>query len=285
MFCSNCGKEIAEGSAFCSGCGKSTGNGQPAAAPVQQVVYVNQVQNKGIAGAPGEVKIKTGVFLLYFFGAAMLLAFILIILATKLGIFAELMDISSFSQGTFQEYLEHFYEESLVIILLLSLMLLLPETVKGIVLWKACVNRSFADKQNNVIVNCVLSSIFWIIMLPILSSITSNRLNSDVSFTALTYLLIVCVIAYKIIYAVLYYNAVVCEERYVSMEEKNRRNPKKKFWVCDKCGTENDTKYSVCQKCGDVHGKVSNQNYWICKSCNTENDRKDLYCKFCGKYK
>ena len=34
MFCSNCGKEIDEGSAFCSGCGKAVGNAQAPAAPV-----------------------------------------------------------------------------------------------------------------------------------------------------------------------------------------------------------------------------------------------------------
>ena len=79
MFCSNCGKEIDEGSAFCSGCGKAVGNAQAPAAPVpvQQVVYVEQVQRKGIAGAPDEVKKKTAVFLMYSLGAAMLLSVIL----------------------------------------------------------------------------------------------------------------------------------------------------------------------------------------------------------------
>lgn len=282
MFCSNCGKEIAEGSAFCSGCGKATSNGQSPAAPVQQVVYVDRAQNKGIAGAPDEVKVKKGVFLLYIFGAVMMLAMFLIIHATKFGIFSELIDVSGISE---EEYFEHLYEEYSAVIWIISLMLLLPTIAKGIVLWRACVNRVFVIKQHNVIVNCVLSSIVWIIIPPILSNIMSNRWNSDVSFTAFTYLLIVLVIAYKIIYAVLYYNATVREERYVSMEEKKLRNPEKKFWVCDKCGTENDTRNSVCQKCGDVHGKVRNQNCWICKNCNTENDRKDLYCKFCGKYK
>lgn len=59
MLCSNCGKEIEEGSAFCPSCGKTTGGTSQNAAPnpaPQQVVYVKQHKGFVIAGAPDEVK-------------------------------------------------------------------------------------------------------------------------------------------------------------------------------------------------------------------------------------
>lgn len=59
MLCSNCGKEIEEGSAFCPICGKTTGGTSQNAAPnpaPQQVVYVKQHKGFVIAGAPDEVK-------------------------------------------------------------------------------------------------------------------------------------------------------------------------------------------------------------------------------------
>lgn len=283
MFCSSCGKEIDEGSAFCSGCGKAVGAPQATAAPapVQQVVYVDRVQRKGIAGAPDEVKKKTMVLLLYFLGAAMLLSMILIFHVTKFGICTELIEISSISQRTY----EYFYEEYSAIIWFLSLILFLPSVTKGIVLWKACVNRNLDVKQKNVAVSCVLGSICWIIILPIISNALSSRLQEDVGFTALTYLLIVCVIAHKIIYAVLYHNAAVSEVDNLYREKYHKSIER---WTCKVCGNENTNKDLFCQKCGKNYGyseESNGKNSWICRSCNTVNDRKDLYCKFCGKYK
>lgn len=287
MFCSHCGKKIEDGSAFCSGCGKAVGGGQSAApsapAPVQQVVYVNQVKKEGIVGAPEEVRKKIAVIIMYSLGAVALLVLILSVLATKLKVFAEFMDFTGISQGSFEEALEHMYDEYGLLIAFLSVLLLLPKVVEGVVLWKSCGNRNFAVRDKNVIVRCVGSSICWIIVPPILvngMSGVSERLG-NASLSGSVYFIIALVVIYKISYAILYHVTSRCERTYISMEERKKRNS----WVCDNCGMENDRKYEVCQRCGEVHGIVKKKSYWICKNCNTENDSKDLYCKFCGKYK
>ncbi len=109
MFCSNCGKEIEEGSAFCSGCGKNVGTVQsaPSAVPAQNAVYVNQDRRGGLdaAGAPDEIRKKMTVVILYFLGAAILLVMILMMIMTKFKILAEVMDFSGISQGMFEKAL------------------------------------------------------------------------------------------------------------------------------------------------------------------------------------
>ncbi len=287
MFCSHCGKKIEDGSAFCSGCGKAVGGGQPAApsapAPVQQVVYVNQVKKGWIVGAPEEVRKKIAVVILFSLGAAILLVAILSVLATKLEILTDIIDFSGISRGTFEEYLEYVYDEYAVVIGFMSLILLLPKVAEGVMLRKAYVNRCFAVRSNNIIARCVISSIGWIIAPPIYCALASraSEMIGDVSFSGSVYFYIAFIIVYKIAYAILYHHTAACEQAYISLEEKKKRSS----WICDNCGMENDRKYEVCQKCGEVHGIVKKKSYWICKNCNTENDSKDLYCKFCGKYK
>ena len=74
MYCRNCGKEIAEGSAFCPGCGaKLTDTAQPAQ-PLQPVVVnvVNNNENRNVntninGGGNYPYKSKWAAFFLCFF--------------------------------------------------------------------------------------------------------------------------------------------------------------------------------------------------------------------------
>lgn len=289
MFCSNCGKEIAEDSTFCSGCGKATSNGQPPAAPVQQVVYVDRAQNKGIAGAPDEVKVKKGVFLLYFFGAAMFVTFILVILVTKLEIFAELIEYSSLSLNgvnfTLQGALEHMYEEYEAILWFLLLLILSTVVIKGIMIWRICIKRDFSGNERKYITQCVIEGICWIAFVPILCAFLLAEFHSDFSLSIFAYIIDVFVAAYEVIFAVLFHKAAVCETDNLYREKHHKAI---ESWTCNFCGNENTNKDLFCQKCGKNYGESEEpdgKKGWICKSCNTVNDRKDLYCKFCGKYK
>lgn len=234
MFCLHCGKKLEEDSAFCSGCGKAVGGGQPAApsapvvptAPAQQVIYVNQVKEERIVGAPEEIKKKIAVVIMFSLGAAILLIFILSVLVTKLKIFAEFMDFSGISQRSFEEFLEYMYDENEMAICFSLLLLFLVKVIEALILRGAFVHRRFTNYHKTIIIESVGSSICWIILPPILAnrmSEVSERLG-NVSLSGFIFFIIALIVTYKIAYAIMYHNASVCENSYIYFEEmKNSR--------------------------------------------------------------
>lgn len=219
MFCSHCGKEIEDGSAFCSGCGKAVG-GEQNDVPVQQVV-VNQVKKRGVAGAPEEVKKKTEVVIMYSLGKVALLVVILFMLVTKFEIISWFIDFSGISQKTFNEYLSSIYDENERTMCLLSLLLLLANILDALILRDACIHRNFVDQEKGVIFYKVISSVPWIVIPPVLSIVTSDMNDpwlGNMSFSVFVYIFSALIVAYKIAYLILYYKAVTCELRYVFKE-------------------------------------------------------------------
>lgn len=86
MFCSNCGSQIADGSAFCPACGAQLNAGQPApqanSQPFPQQSYAQPVYGQPYAAAPAPKKKKTW---LWFVLGGVVLAAVAVVLILVLG--------------------------------------------------------------------------------------------------------------------------------------------------------------------------------------------------------
>lgn len=99
MFCSNCGSQIADGSAFCPACGAQLNAGQPApqaySQPFPQQTYAQPVYGQPYAAAPAPKKKKTW---LWFVLGGVALAAVAVVLILVLG--------GSSPEGVAEDYFE-----------------------------------------------------------------------------------------------------------------------------------------------------------------------------------
>lgn len=262
MFCSKCGKEVQEGTAFCSSCGQPLQNtGDSPTSNVQpQIIYINQSNSGIMSTPPEEKKKKTTAIGFYFISAILSLCIVLTVLGSKLELLAGFIS-TDLSKDTIAAAFRSIYEEHAAILWCLGILYLAIPVTQGIVLWNMYKKRNFTLRINNVVLQNILDSVVWFIF-PIIVNVAISR-NSRIEGSAsfLFWAMAIAIIALKIIYAVLYCNASECEEI-------NMRNEK--------------------------HGGVSNSgeqksedsgSYWICMNCRAFNSAKDKLCQKCGKNK
>lgn len=296
MFCSKCGKEVQEGTAFCSSCGQPLQgtNVSPTNNTQSQIIYVNQ-SNIGMMSAPPEERNKKlNAIAFYLISAILSLCLIMAILGSKLELLAGFIS-TDLSQNTIADAFRSIYEEHAAILWCLGILYLSIPITQGILLWSMYKKRNFTLRINNVVTQNILDSAVWFIFPIIINILISRNSRIEGSASFLFWTLSIAIIASKIIYAVLYYKASECEKInirnekrvvYNGSEQKSSENGG--YWICKNCSTSNSAKDSFCQKCGKNKGgeqTISARGNWICKNCDTINDKNAPYCINCGEYK
>ncbi|MBD5116802.1 MAG: zinc ribbon domain-containing protein [Ruminococcaceae bacterium] len=258
MFCSKCGKEVQEGTAFCSSCGQPLQNtdGGPANNVQPQIIYVNQSNSGIMSTPPEEKKKKTTAIGFYFISAILSLCIILTVLGSKLELLAGFIS-TDLSQDTIAAAFRSIYEEHAAILWCLGILYLSIPITQGIVLWCMYKKRNFILRINNVILQNILDSVFWFIFPIIINIVISRNSRIEGSASFFFWAMAIVIIALKIIYIVLYYKASECEEINLRKEKHNVSNsgeqkPKDSgtYWICTNCRTFNSPKDMFCQKCG-----------------------------------
>lgn len=295
MFCSKCGNSVKDDAVFCEKCGYKLDGSIPIVQeinnsqqtdrqPMQytqppQIIYVNQPRRDFISGNPEEVSKKMASVVFFIFSAFMLLSVLITLAVTRFGIIADLVE-SDYSHSSIERAFQKMYEESIGYIIIPLFAYIAYVIYQGFMLWKQCKKREFSKNRLTVKFNCVSDVICVLVLSGMSVYYLSDATNGDVRLSALAYVFVIAVIAFKIIYAVLYCQAADLEE-YIMRKESHISSVPTSEWICVHCGAKNDKKDAFCQNCGKNYSRAG----WICESCGTFNDKNAPHCKGCGTYK
>ena len=291
MFCSKCGNQVKDDALFCDKCGykldgsvpinqsTATYPQQPIYQQTPQIVYVNQPKHSFISDDPEETNRKLAAIIFFIVSGIMMLGAIITLVATKLGIIADMIE-SDYPHSSIERALQGSFEESKGFIIFFFFAYIAYIIFQSFTLWLQCRKREFAKNRKAVKFNCV-SDIVCILLVTLLIGISlSDATHGSTHFSVLYYVIIIAIITFKIIYAVLYSKAADYEE-YLSGKERRASSVPSNDWVCVHCGSSNAGNDTFCQKCGKNYTRQG----WTCSSCGTFNDKNELSCKGCGKYR
>lgn len=271
MFCSKCGKQIADDAAFCEGCGNPTAsvtNTATQAAP--QVVYVQQAaaptSAKMTAAIPTEEKetkfIAIGMFLVL---SVLTLGFMIALVASEGRMIFSMV-------GNVPEWaMDNIWKELSGIFVFLMFLYIACQVFTGFMnYFSPYIKRNFEEKKKQVIGSCISDALMSGIMPIALGVVTAEETDGDMPVFLI--LIAILLLALCIITAILY-NKAANVETYNKYKESR----------IEKCGEANSTLSKLAKLNGSE--EQSAPKLWLCNSCGTKNSSTEFFCKGCGKYK
>lgn len=252
MFCSKCGKEVQEGTAFCSSCGNPINSYAQAntAKPLKQSFI--SVRKNLAATAPDEYKKKNIVLTVYLIITIMNIGFWLSVVLTKLSIFPNyLINVNNSSTESLLSVIEaNVISSNLWVMFVLFLMVIVTEIIG---LWVWYKKRAFSFTKKHVRTIYVVYSFLWLIF-PFLTKLFFYHKceHLDVSPTFLFYFIVFLMMFVNILYIFLFYKAAECEENNVFNEQRrNFEDTNLGSWVCGNCKSINSKNEQFCKNCGE----------------------------------
>lgn len=293
MFCQYCGNQIKDTASFCNQCGHklkevtSTLN-QANQPPLKNSIgqansAVLPIKSKKIFLGANEREHTLKMLVVALFGTSVLmwLIFLIVLMATKLGVvadFIEIADNSFLNKERIISDLQELFDISPIFFLLISFTVLANIFLKGISLYSRCRKRDFRKNKRNVIINSAIDTAEVIIGVFISWQVIERCIGfrDETSLSVAFYVLFLFFVFMEIMYDRCFIKAADCEA-----ESLYQVSIPVSEWKCKHCGTANTKKDLFCKNCGANFEKTG----WTCTSCGLLNQNSDLSCKGCGKYK
>ncbi len=277
MFCSKCGKQIADDALFCEGCGNPTGSSQNSAVP-QQAVYV-QTAPAGqyiVEKAPSipvkEKEWKIMAIAMFVVQTVLTLGLLVAIVAS------EGKMIFSFI-GDYPEWLlEKLWNEIGGLCYFVTIIYAAVQIFLGVSHYMlAYTRRMFNEHKRQVIASCISDALMGGLMPVAIGIVLAEETDGEISFM-LVFIGII-LLALNIATAVFYHKAGDIESFEKYKEGKvvggNAAEP-----------SAYDPNRALSRLADLANGGSGNvPNKWICNSCGTQNNNTDSFCSGCGKYK
>ena len=248
MFCSKCGKEIADDAAFCSGCGFGVNGTAQTSIQVRIPAISEEEKNR-----------KFRAMIVFFISAMIEVSVVLGMLLTKMQCLKLIIGDTSHAE----RYLEKMWDEHGSLIMMFNFLIIICEIILSIVFYIVpYIKRQFSSVKKHLISTVITDAVVVLAA----GGWLAYYVNSEGFDNFMVILVVVLLLFSKIFVAISYNIAANVEdgEKYIA------------------------TKQSVASKLSNLSsGNVINSSngLWRCGKCGTENNNVDSFCKDCGNYK
>ncbi len=248
MFCSKCGKEIADGSAFCSACGNPTAFNQ-----AQVNLRSGMNMNTPDAGMTNEEKTKK---------LAAVWSFILVSLAELFMAWSICVSEGRilFGSDMPDRILSRWWEDNSWLFVLAGFFLTFDVLINIFIFYVVpYVNRIFEKTKKNIIIQYIFKVVIFTFLPLIFAAGIDETLDIFSAWLVLFGLFVAVLYAVALI---AYCKAANCErlEKFgvevkdhapnVSNLTEDNTDAPKDFWICPKCSSHNSSAQSQCKDCG-----------------------------------
>lgn len=271
MFCSKCGKQVADGAAFCDGCGYALSGGTPLAQ--SQVSPISKMTD-------AEKNEKMCAVLLFCISSVMDLLFWWLVVAS------EFKAVSFLFEGTAPSYVieslfEKLFENCGGIMIFICVVLTIGYTVIGITSYAMpYMKRDFSSALPAVKTSNIIDSVMLILGTAAIFVIFIAELNAQPPYFLLVPVL---VLAWGHICVVVTYNKAVKAEEHAIWQE-NQTNDEMRYNGEEKYSSKNVLSRSRLLASNNAATNKGTRT-WECENCGTMNSNTDSFCKDCGNYR
>lgn len=266
MFCSKCGKELAEGTVFCPSCGNPVNSvNQAAAADSPNVANSAPAKNEISAEEKTKKLVACGAF---FFSMALELFFLWWIVGSK----GRLILGNEYSEM----FINKFWDELGWILIIPALFGTLNELFNAFMFYIIpYINRSF-DLCYRKLVVCLVCEFVVVVMYCCGLFFTNDHVDFEDVISPVIVIGLLLIFAFKFVAAVDYRIAADCE--YAAMLREKGTS----IYAAD---TKPRNRKAYASKLASISGGEAREEYWECPECGARNRWLSDQCKDCGKYR
>lgn len=248
MYCSKCGKEIADGDAFCSTCGSRNSSNYPN--EQNRSSFSSRKMSPEEESAKDTLNACYIVYMIFFAVAG------LIMCLGDIGLFFNQTEWYNVPTGNYHTFDIGFFNKFMGFLFAPISLLFIDYILACLKPYKER-NFSSLSLSKMLVISAVELAVFIVIYL-----FMAWGLSAD--FGTGIYFLLFAVVVFRIIISVLHIKAANAEKgaEYLSEHKTN----------------------DVLNKIKSDEPEIA-EDFWTCKACGTVNERINSYCKDCGRYK